>query len=284
MAAVPPDDAPGNAGLGRVGLLVAATVAVGVLVAVVVVVTVFVSVTGGPDTGVAPVSSTGVVGAADDGYAVWDRNADGSPVRWDPCTPIEVVVAPGGGPEAVPERALVADVRAAIDELRAATGLDLRLAAATSDERPRLGRSTLAIAADGERAWAPVLVGWASPRDDGLPLRDSDRAVAIPVATGRDGDRTYVTGQVALNRERTDLRAGRGDRATGWGATVLHELAHVLGLGHVDDPSQLMHVHPGKGPVELGAGDLAGLAAVGAEGGCRRVPAPRDLDVSVPGR
>ena len=43
---------------------------------------------------------------------------------------------------------------------------------------------------------------------------------------------------------------------------MLHEIGHVLGLDHVDDPTQIMN--PTAGVTELGDGDRAGLAAVGA--------------------
>jgi hypothetical protein len=56
----------------------------------------------------------------------------------------------------------------------------------------------------------------------------------------------------------------------------------VLGLGHVDDPTQLMHRYPGSGPVRLGAGDLAGLAAVGPELGCRSAPPAGPVRVADP--
>jgi hypothetical protein len=227
----------------------------------------------------APTSTVAApVGASDEGYAVWARNADGLPVRWDPCRPVRIVVSATGAPSTYPGPALVADVEAAVATLRDATGLDLRVEG-TTPEVPDADRSTLAE--DG-RSWAPVLIGWREAGTGGLPLRDVDRAVAVPVAVGPRSARVYVTGQVALNPAREDLRPGTDDRATSWGATVLHELAHVLGLAHVDDPDELLHTYAGEGPVELGPGDRAGLAAVGAGGPCLEVPAPRELDVEVP--
>lgn len=46
----------------------------------------------------------------------------------------------------------------------------------------------------------------------------------------------------------------------------MHELAHVLGLDHVDDPTQLMH-EENTGQFDFGDGDLAGLALLGT-GAC----------------
>jgi hypothetical protein len=222
--------------------------------------------------------ATSMLGASEEPagpYAVWDHNEDGTPVRWDPCTPIEVVVAP--------ERAydgLVADVEVALATLTDATGLDLRLAGTTS-ERPAGDRPAHTTGPDGV-VWAPILVAAASPHEDGVPLRDTDRGVAVPLAVGTPGDRVYVTGQVVLNADRDDLVPGFDDRATSWGSTVLHELAHVLGLAHVDDPAQLLWTYPGEGPVELAAGDLAGLDAVGAAHGCIEVPHARPVEVTRP--
>jgi hypothetical protein len=216
-------------------------------------------------------------GAASDGYAVWERNDDGVPVRWDPCSPIELVVSPAGAPAGG-----MADLEEAVARLVDATGLDLRIIGPT-DERPRADRPPYQPERYGHR-WAPVLVAWATPHEGGIRLRTSDRGVAVPIAVGPRGDRTYVTAQVALNAERTDLAPGFDDRAGSWGSTLLHELVHVLGLDHVADPTQLMDVHPGEGPVELGEGDLAGLAAVGADHGCRPVPHPRPVEVTGPPR
>jgi hypothetical protein len=144
---------------------------------------------------------TAHAGASSDGYAVWERNADGTPVRWDACTPIEIVLEPTGAPDGATD-----DLAAAVERLRAATGLDLVVQGVT-DERPTGQRPPYQPERYGER-WAPVLVAWAPPGEAGIPLRATDRGLAIPIALGRPGDRTYVTGQVVLNADRHDLPPG----------------------------------------------------------------------------
>lgn len=224
----------------------------------------------GPQAATLP--ATGGSGA---GFAVWAENDDGQPVRWDPCRPIEVVLSPHGAPAGA-----AADLDEALVRLAAASGMEL-VATGTTDERPGAARLPYQPERYGER-WAPILVAWATPGEAGLPLRTTDRGLAIPVAGGPAGDRTFLTAQVVLNRDRTDLVPGFGDRSDAWGATLLHELLHALGLAHVDDPDQLMAVYPGSGPVELGEGDVAGLAAIGPTRGCRPGPPPGPLRVAPP--
>lgn len=281
---MPPPDRPagaGDVGWGAIVAVLAAALLVGTGAAVGVVLAVRdpVPASAPPPSPVATADAE--VGASDEGYAVWDRNADGTPVRWDPCSPIELVVSGRGGPLGYPTTELVADVEVAARTLARATGLDL-VVRGTSDEVPDADRSTVVTTEAGGRRWAPVLVGWRPPGAGGLPLRDVDRGVAVPVAVGPPAERVYVTAQVVLNPEREDLLPGDLERSTSWGATVLHELAHVLGLAHVDDPGELLHTFPGRGPVTLGPGDREGLRAVGADGGCLEVPRPRELDVELP--
>lgn len=215
-----------------------------------------------------------------DGFAVWDRNDDGTPVRWNPCTPIDLVVSRDGTPPDL-LRDLEVDLAEAIERVNDASGLELRVVGDT-DEAPSGTRLPYQPECYGER-WAPVLVGFAAPGENGLALRDVDRAIAVPLAVGPDGDRTYVTGQVVLNRDRDDLRAGFEDRIDAWGSTLLHELGHLVGLDHVDDADELMATYPGAGPVRFGPGDRAGLDAVGARHGCRPIPPAGPVDVERPG-
>jgi len=204
----------------------------------------------------------------DAGYAVWGRTEDGDPLRWDACRPIDLVLSVPDAPPGAEE-----DVREAAARIATASGLQLRVAG-ISDERPAALRP-LVVREQGGWRWNPVLIAWMSPeeaRAAGIPLEVHDRGVALPVAV-RAGDREgYVTGQVVLNAARGDLRAGFVDRSDAWGATLLHELGHLVGLAHVEDTDQLMSLEPGRGPVVLGGGDLAGLELLGATAGCTRVP------------
>lgn len=219
-------------------------------------------------------SASGIAAAQGDGYAVWGVNDDGYPIRWDPCSPVPVVVNPAGAPPGALD-----DLATAMTRIAELTGLRLALEGEV-DERPGVSRGAYLPDRYGQR-WAPVLVAWDDPGVGGLPLRNFDRGIAVPVAVGEPGNQVFVSGQVVLNRSRGDLRPGFADRRDSWGATLLHELGHLLGLDHVDDPTQLMHRFPGYGPVELGEGDRAGLAAVGADTPCLDVPPAQPVEVEL---
>lgn len=210
-------------------------------------------------------------------FAVWSYNPDGSPVRWDPCTPIRWVVNPAGAPPSA-----LRDLTAAFERVRAVTGLRFEHAGTTA-ERPGRDRSPYQPSRYGER-WAPVLAAWTHPGSAALSLGESDRGLAMPVAVdGPDGAASYVSGQAVFNAE-TDLEPGFGTRHGSWGATMMHELGHLVGLDHVEDPGEMMFTFPHPGRVVWGPGDTAGLRRLGASAGCAEAGEPRPVQVVVSGR
>ena len=206
-----------------------------------------------------------------EGWAPWAVRSDGTPVRWNPCEPIRWVLDADEAPEQAREALSLAMAR-----ITAVSGLEFAFVGHT-DEQPTRDRALVVDGPDGA-SWAPVLITWVPGDSIDLPLSDMERGVAVPVAVEDDGEPVFVTGQVVLNADKTLLPMFE-DRHASWGAVVLHELGHLVGLDHVDDPRQLMAPTPGFGEVVLGEGDRAGLAAVGADNGCLDTPAPREVAV-----
>lgn len=212
-----------------------------------------------------------LVGPAEsaDGYRLWAERTDGTPVRWDPCEPVDWVLNPEGAPDGAVDL-----VRRAVAQVGEATGLEFRYLG-TTDEQPRDGRPTMDADRYG-RDWSPVLVAWTSPSED-TALEPSDQGVAVPVAVNG----VFVTAQVLLNQDRW-LSPDFTERSVSWGGVLVHEFGHVVGLDHVEDTDELMHRYAGRGPVAFGPGDRAGLEAVGAgDGSCLDPGPPRDVDVDV---
>jgi hypothetical protein len=102
------------------------------------------------------------------------------------------------------------------------------------------------------------------------------RAFADPdVYSSDDGTLSQVvSGQIVVDASRVSEQ-GAGD-PEGLEPTMLHEIGHLVGLGHVRRPGEIMQPD-GGGVVGLGPGDLAGLNYLGTAAGCVEDPAlPRD--------
>lgn len=198
------------------------------------------------------------------GYAWMGTEPRGHPLRFDPCTTVTIAYNPAGGPAWGR-----AELDTAVAELRAATGLDLRVT--TTTEPVALGRPLVDLLRYGA-TWSPILVGYSSP-DLISSLAGGVAGLGGPSsAWGPDG-RVSVSGIVILDGpQAAGLPTGWGGQAT-LAKLIAHELGHVLGLAHVNDTAQIMNPIIPTRPGSLGAGDRAGLVHLGNGSACRRRPA-----------
>lgn len=177
--------------------------------------------------------------------------------RWDPCQDIDYRINPqrmwpGGA----------SDVRDALKAVSQASGLkftyrgrssfipyrnhgllgsfpgnaDLVIAWSTPTQVPGLGGSTVGI---GGSMIGSMSTSQAERYDGGVVL---------------DGVQRLGRTQAQTHRYRMLL--------------LLHELGHAIGLDHVNDRHQVMYPQILNIPARYAAGDLRGLAKLGAGGGC----------------
>jgi hypothetical protein len=158
-------------------------------------------------------------------FAMHQRNQPEVPVTYDPCRPIRVVVNDDQAPAGAE-----AILGSALEEVGAATGLTF-VRAGSSDAVP-----------EGDRA----------------SVQPGSGAVSDAV-TGR---LTYVRGEISLDAPTMRRILSRPDGALAARAIVMHELGHVVGLAHVDDPTELMYER-NEGRTDWGPGDLTGLEVLG---------------------
>ena len=184
------------------------------------------------------------------------RGPDAGPVGFDPCRTIHYVMRRTGMP---PGGQLI--VTEAMRRLSRATGLVFAYDGET-DEAPHAERPATNKPLYGDR-WAPVLIAWSDPAE--TPDLDGDVAGlggGVSVSAGGSPD-VYVSGSLTLDALQLGgmLKLAAGPELVR--AVVLHELGHVVGLGHIDDPSQLMSPDLTQAVTDYADGDLTGLAILG---------------------
>ncbi|MGH9073913.1 MAG: matrixin family metalloprotease, partial [Acidimicrobiales bacterium] len=195
-----------------------------------------------------------------------------APVRYNPCQTLHYVVnlseAPAGA---------LGVVQADIAQVSSATGIPFVYDGTTS-ELPSTTRSAYQPSLYGDR-WAPILVAWERPGQTDFLVPGASEA-------GDGGSEEilggsvpqYVSGEVALNAD-DSMPLGPGDNPS-WTTVLLHEMGHVMGLGHTQSTDEIMYptISP-QSPSAYGAGDLAGLSRLGLGAGCLSEPAATALTV-----
>lgn len=188
-------------------------------------------------------------------YAWMQTQTGGDPVRFDPCRPLHYVTRSAGpGTE---DMALVHEAVAAVS---AASGMVFVHDGETT-EAPSKGRAPFQPDRYGDR-WAPILIAWTDATESPELTGNSGLGGGI---TWRDttGRVSYVSGTIWLDTASLVPRLADAEGQAVVRAVVMHELTHVLGATHVDDPTQVMSLG-GDGRTEFGQGDLHALAVLGA--------------------
>lgn len=179
----------------------------------------------------------------------------GSPITYDPCRRIRYELnldAAPPGSEAI--------LGSAINEVERATGLRFEYVGTTHrkplDKEPIRSRWGLQDA-------PPVTISWATESEAPMLAGDVAGYAGSSYMTYQGRPSHYVTGRVVLDAgtyaEMVQTPAGSSAAR----AITMHELAHLVGLTHVDDRTELMNSQ-NTGQLQFGPGDLAGLAQLGS--------------------
>jgi hypothetical protein len=181
----------------------------------------------------------------------WNLLSGDSRVRWNPCRTITYRVNLTGAPPH-----MLTQVKQAFAQVHAATGLTFAYDGATT---------AIPYRTDGgrRRSGADLTLGFGSERQ----VRDL-RGWTIGLGGWMHASGNEIQeGAVVLDRD-ARLRSGFGRGAT-WGSLLLHEIGHAMNLGHALERNEVMHSGLGSfSPGHYQAGDLNGLARMGAMGGC----------------
>lgn len=173
--------------------------------------------------------------------------------RWNPCRVITYRVNPRRS-----GKRGVRDVRIGIKRLSNATGLRFRYLGKTKE---------LPLRNNKVRFRSDMVIGFATPRQ--VPqLRGSVIGVG-GFTSGNTGRGFGITSGFVTFDSKAPLKPGYAKGKATWGKVILHELAHSVGLAHVNNRKNLMYPAILRaGPSRYGRGDLRGLRAMGAKRGC----------------
>lgn len=175
-------------------------------------------------------------------------DSTGDPITYDPCKPLLYLINRTGAPADY-----LSFVNPALEKVQAATGLKFVDGGLTTDTWSTREHPTKS---------EPILIGFPASLDSSTAAAD---AVGLGGSVWKTVDGLkqphYLTGQVELLRS-WFAKESAVDATGAEESVVMHELGHVLGLGHVQDTHEVMYPITDR-QTEYGAGDLTGLAILG---------------------
>ncbi|MEV7475746.1 matrixin family metalloprotease [Pseudarthrobacter oxydans] len=151
-------------------------------------------------------------------------------------------------------------IRESIAAVSTATGLQFVYDGLTS-EAPSVDREAYQPDRYGKK-WAPILIAWSTPGEaPELEGRVAGTGGSSSIQVPGE-PYVYVSGQVLLDAPGLTETLAYPEGPALVRAVIMHELAHVVGLDHVNDRTQLMY-EENSGQLDFAAGDRAGLAVLG---------------------
>ncbi len=206
-----------------------------------------------------PLSPAPIITEPSMDYLYQKQNPDGSPVTFSPCRPIHFVIRPDNAPPNGEELILQA-----VREVSNRTGLHFIYDGET-DEDPLAQRDGYQPKRYGDR-WAPVLFAWTNPKETPQMGGDEVGEATAYQLVKENGFGSYVTGQITIDVSGLqELQQNYGKDILE--AVLLHEMGHLVGLGHTSSQDNLMYHETRVGLTKYGQGDITGLSKVGA-GNC----------------
>ncbi|MDQ4067930.1 MAG: matrixin family metalloprotease [Actinomycetota bacterium] len=203
-----------------------------------------------------------------------------TPARFNPCQPVHYIQNAAAAPPFVAE-----NVREAFRRLSQATGITF-VDDGLTDENVRRGPY---VPERYPGRWAPILIVWEHFPPEQTSGESQILGQTVP---WREGD-VVVSARLRFNVDayndettKAPIQDGFGPpagSATGpigrnnitWGRIILHELAHVVGLGHTREEGSLMYPDAAQQtirPTGFSRSDLTGLRYLGREAGCLTPP------------